>query len=67
MSRSRKKPYITDQQKGGRSRPAKRQAARAVRQTEDTPANGRAYRKEFCSWNIRDWSFYSRDPKARRK
>lgn len=80
MSRSLKKPYYTDQQRGGggskrRSKLAKRRANRAIRvaskkaledETSDG-ADGKAYRKESCSWNIRDWSFYSKEPKARRK
>jgi hypothetical protein len=68
MSRSRRKPYCTDQQRNNKaSRTSKRAAARAVRHAKDAPADGKAYRKEFCSWNIRDWSFPSNDPKARRK
>lgn len=69
MSRSRKAPYFTDQQrsKNGRSVWSKRRANRAVRASKAAPANGKAYRKFSSSWDIRDWSFYSTDPKARRK
>jgi hypothetical protein len=77
MSRSvRKQPYVTDQQtnRSGRASLAKRQANRRVRaanklaerQVAEGPADGSAFRKESCSWSIRDWSFY--DPaRGRRK
>lgn len=77
MSRSRKKPYITDQQRSrgsasaaSRSVAAKREANQTVRrmnkaacQEKDSEklADGKQYRKASCTWNIRDWSFY--DPK----
>ena len=83
MSRSYRKPYWTDQQRnkkpsGGSSRSvqAKREANKTVRRANKQackdgakePANGKAYRKESCSWNIRDWSFHDPDNwKARRK
>jgi hypothetical protein len=74
VSRSYKKPWITDQQPSrpgattpSRSKAAKRSANRVVRQAEDV-ADGKAYRKESCSWSIRDWSFYCpEEPKAKRK
>lgn len=74
MSRSKKKPYYTDQQSGC-TKKAKRTANRKVRAalkkaTKDAveqPADGKAYRKVSNSWNIRDWSFRSKEPKARRK
>ena len=67
MSRSYKKPYITEQNKGHPKRGTdKRIAARAVRSSDEVP-NGKAYRKFSNSWDIRDWSFYSEDHKARRK
>ncbi|HEY5236490.1 MAG TPA: hypothetical protein VIJ14_09955 [Rhabdochlamydiaceae bacterium] len=78
MSRSKKKPYYTDQNSGkpGRSKEAKRIASKAVRNAGkkaikepayDT-ADGKAYRKESSSWDIRDWSFHSpKDKKAYRK
>lgn len=78
MSRSYKKPYVTDQQSGRqRSVQAKRRAARKVRaankkacQEDDTLtlADNKQYRKASCSWNIRDWSFRDPlNPKSRRK
>ena len=68
MSRSIKKPYITDQNSGKPQRgKAKRVAARAVRSSDDVP-NGSAFKKYSCSWDIRDWAFYEpRDKKAKRK
>lgn len=69
MSRSYKKPYFTDQQ-GGSTKEVKRKANRAIRHMpiEEAPAKGKAYRKEFCSWYIRDWSFYAPEQrKASRK
>lgn len=75
MSRSYKKPYITDQQssRGSKSRAsrsvqAKRDANRTVRRMNkkacqevesEKLADGKQYRKAECSWNIRDWSFHS--------
>ncbi|HEY5236385.1 MAG TPA: hypothetical protein VIJ14_09425 [Rhabdochlamydiaceae bacterium] len=78
MSRSTKKPYYTDQQSSGKgSKEAKRQANRVLRnankkaceeESEAETADGKAYRKESCSWNIRDWSSHSpKDKKAYRK
>lgn len=60
MSRSRKAPYITAQSTGCSKLP-KRKANKAVRSlsNESTPKNGKAYKKESCSWNINDFSFYS--------
>lgn len=70
MSRSYKKPYITDQNHGhpkhGRD---KRIAARAVRQAAlEAVANGAGFRRVSNSWDIRDWSFrVPADWKGRRK
>lgn len=62
MSRSYKKPYYTDQQTW-----AKRDANRSVRRAKNV-SNGNAYKKEYCSYNIRDWSFHCpKDKKAYRK
>jgi hypothetical protein len=67
MSRSYKKPYLTDQQ-GRSTKKDKRLAARRVRARDgEGVANGSAYRKVSNSWDIRDWSFPSKDPKAKRK
>ena len=67
MSRSYKKPYYTDQQ-GGSTQKVKRAAARVLRSTplDDIPS-GKVYRKYYNSWDIRDYSFYSKDKKATRK
>ena len=56
MSRSKKAPFITDQS-GGCTKKVKRIATRKVRKTKDV-ANGAAYKKESCSWDISDFSFY---------
>ena len=79
MSRSTKKPHYTDQQASGRgsAKVAKRQANRVVRadnkkacqeEPDAETADGKAYRKESCSWDIRDWSSHCpKDKKAYRK
>lgn len=71
MSRSRKRPYFTDQQTHGkRVKQAKRAANRAIRNLDpgEAPAKGKAYRKYSSSWDIRDYSFHSpKDKKAYRK
>lgn len=68
MSRSKRKPFYTDQNRGKpKYGEDKRIANKAVR-NEDEVVNGKAYRKVSNSWDIRDWSFYEpKDPKARRK
>lgn len=76
MSRSKKKPFITDQQSGC-TKEIKRKANRKVRaankkackQSEkDELADGKSYRKTFESWSIRDYSFHCpKMPKAYRK
>jgi hypothetical protein len=69
MSRSRRKPYLTDQQ-NTYTKPLKRGANKAIRLLNDdeAPANGKAYRKYSNSWDIRDWALYSPgDKKAHRK
>lgn len=69
MSRSRRKPYITDQQHSSDSKWRKRQANRAVRSAplEEAP-NGKQYRKYYNSWDIRDWSIHDpKNPKAYKK
>jgi hypothetical protein len=70
MSRSRRKPYFTDQQNYRGVCRSKRDAVKTIRRLDldDTPANGKGYRKEFESWNIRDWSFHApKDKRAYRK
>jgi hypothetical protein len=77
VSRSKKKPVWTDQNRG---KPgyglAKRKANRKVRAKGKLAlkapsreiASGKAYRKVSESYDIRDWSFYSpTDRKVRRK
>jgi len=69
MSRSIRQPYYTQQQKGG-TWWSKRLAAKAVRSMpeSDSPDNGKAYRKYFNPWDIRDWSFHApKEKKAYRK
>ncbi len=45
----------------------KRQANKRVRKQEDIE-DGKAYRKEYNSWNICDWKWYlPDDKKVRRK
>lgn len=68
MSRSTKKPYYTDQQKGD-AKAKKRIANKAIRllDKDEAPAKGKQYRKYSESWDIRDWSFKSKDKKATRK
>lgn len=50
MSRSWKKPYVTDQQtnRSGRSKQEKRKANHKVRHAEEVP-DGKAYRKFSCT------------------
>lgn len=77
MSRSRRKPYITDQNRGkpkhGREKQLANQAVRrankrGITSPEDAPVSGKSYRKEYNSWDIRDWSFHDpKNPKAYRK
>lgn len=78
MSRSYKKPYITDQNSGNpRCFSAKRAANKVLRnankkacqqELDHECANGKSYRKHSESWNIRDWSFYApENKKAKRK
>jgi hypothetical protein len=69
MSRSFKKPYYTDQQNSC-TKFIKRQASKNIRnlRLDQTPKNGKSYKKQFNSWDIRDWSFHSpKDKKAYRK
>jgi len=55
MSRSYRRPWVTEQQRRG-ARYSKRLANHKVRRTPDI-ASGKAYRKVFDPWNIRDWSY----------
>ena len=57
MSRSYKHtPIVTDSSKHG-AKWSKRQANHKVRHTFDVP-NGKAYRKVYNPWNIRDYIWY---------
>jgi len=77
MSRSTKKPYITEQQSSKRASLSKRMANRVVRHKnkkacqeneKENLSNGKAYRKATNSWDIRDWSFHEpNNKKAYRK
>jgi hypothetical protein len=63
MSRSVKKPYYTDSNIG-----AKRYANKVVRRYKGVLANGKAYKKVYCSYNITDWiMFCPEDVRAYRK
>lgn len=63
MSRSRKKPYYPDQ-----DTERKRLYNRALRRSKEDMPDGKHYKKERESWDIRDYSFYCpKDPKAYRK
>ena len=69
MSRSKRKPYITNKQnrKKGVVKKAKRVANKSVRKSK-TVANGGEYKKESCSYDISDYSFFSpKEKKAFRK
>ena len=58
MSRSYKKTPIQKDNVGGRKH-AKRTANKKVRQYKGEIADGKAYRKLYCSWDIYDWISYS--------
>lgn len=67
MSRSRRRPYITDQQRDSGNIVKKRHANRAVRQADEV-SDGKQYRKLHSSYDIRDYSFHCpKDKKAYRK
>lgn len=70
MSRSIRKPYYTEQQRSSISKDKKRIANRVIRhlESDEAPANGKAYRKYSNSWDIRDWTARApNDKKAYRK
>lgn len=58
MSRSYKKSPVCNDHCTPGTRWAKNRAARAVRRCKDEIADGKAYRKLYCSWNIHDYRFY---------
>lgn len=55
MSRSTKKSPVWTEQSKRCTRWVKRQAGKAVRRYKSDIANGKSYRKLFCSWNICDY------------
>ncbi|MCL2416047.1 MAG: hypothetical protein FWD01_04450 [Defluviitaleaceae bacterium] len=55
MSRSYKKNPITKEESGGMKNTANRKVRRRLKSARFGLANGRAYRKVFCSWCISDW------------
>lgn len=65
MSRSYRKPYIT--QESSAKKFFKKAYNQSVRRQEEIP-DGNAYRKMYSSYNITDYRFYEpNDRKARRK
>ena len=67
MSRSYRAPYWTDGYGGKRKKMAKRNANKAVRSAKDI-ASGKAYKKQYCSYDICDFSFEDKNNyKVRRK
>lgn len=57
MSRSYRKPIVTDGYKGSRSKQwNKRYANRVICLAQDVP-DGKAYKKFFESWNICDYKW----------
>lgn len=57
MSRSYRKPWITDGYGTKWRRYAKKEANRKVRRHDDVP-NGKAYRKVSDPWSICDYKFF---------
>ena len=67
MSRSYRKPIWTQGYDGDTRQFKKRQANKRVRNSENA-TDGKAYKKEFESWDIVDWKFEDKKNwKARRK
>lgn len=54
MSRSYKRNFLTKDNNSGYG---KRRAVRSVRKSSDI-ANGGAYKKRYCSWNICDYRIW---------
>lgn len=58
MSRSNRKPWVTDGYKGSKRRQFfKRYSNKVIRRTEDI-ADGKAFKKVFDSWSICDYKWY---------
>lgn len=67
MSRSTKKPYYKDHTPGGK-RLANKSVRRKGKKDPEETANGKAYRKEYDTWAVSDWTFHApKDKKAHRK
>lgn len=63
MSRSYRKPYVTDGYKGSKKKQYyKKLANNVVGKAQDVP-DGNAYRKFFETWEIRDYHWYE-NPKS---
>ncbi|MDG0810534.1 hypothetical protein [Cohnella rhizosphaerae] len=58
MSRSFKKTPVCNDHATPYTHLAKRMASKAVRRYNGEIANGKWYRKVYCSWNICDYRFY---------
>lgn len=57
MSRSYRKPWVTDGYKGSKTKQyCKNQANRLIRRTKDVP-NGNRYRRYYEQWNICDYKW----------
>ena len=70
MSKSKRKPYLTEGYGGRHRKHDKRSANKAIRNKGKTQevAKGKGYRKEYNSWNIVDYKFHDpANPKAKRK
>jgi hypothetical protein len=66
MSRSKRAPFHT-QGYGGKARKTYKRLANNAVKTADV-ANGAAFKRVFCSWEICDWKFHDpKNQKARRK
>lgn len=58
MSRSYRKPIVTDGYKGSRRKQFHKNCAnRRIRRTVEEIANGKAYRKFYESWDICDYKW----------
>ena len=59
MSRSYRKPWVTDGYKGSKRKQFfKRLANKVVRRSNEVP-DGKAFRKFFCTYDICDFKFYA--------
>ena len=58
MSRSHRRPFSVDGYKGSKRKQfAKREANRILRHLDEVP-DGKAYKKFYDPWNIRDFHFF---------